>query len=338
MQQSDIIKFVKNILLLVILIAICDQLLGYGLQSLYFSLKKGQYAQTTYSIDSTSQDVVIFGSSRALHHYASTLLSEELNQSVYNAGRDGQFVPYYCALQDAVLKRKKPEVIILDVNVWEMAPNNEKYEKLSMLLPYFPKHPEIQKYVKEISAWETVKLLSRTYPYNSTLFVSIHNYLFAEKLPVDDFGYFPLERTMSKADFENYSVKKKIYDAKRAKQQIPLDEKAVQYYEYFLHQADSLGIKTYVIISPTLLREPATREKLLLEEVAKKYKNVAFLDYTSSPAFNDQYTKFSDEFHLNGTGAVEFTKLLVSEIRDDLAAPTLASNTLQTNSVSSTGK
>jgi hypothetical protein len=95
MQQSDIIKFVKNILLLVILIAICDQLLGYGLQSLYFSLKKGQYAQTTYSIDSTSQDVVIFGSSRALHHYASTLLSEELNQSVYNAGRDGQFVPYY---------------------------------------------------------------------------------------------------------------------------------------------------------------------------------------------------------------------------------------------------
>ena len=126
MQQSDIIKFLKNILLFVILVAICDQLLGYALDSLYFSLKKGQYAQTTYSIDSTKQEVMIFGSSRALHHYASTLLSKELNKTVYNAGRDGQFIPYYCALQDAVLKRKKPEVIILDVNVWEVAPNNEK--------------------------------------------------------------------------------------------------------------------------------------------------------------------------------------------------------------------
>ena len=229
MQQPDSIKFIRKFLIFIIVLFVCDRIIGYGLQTLYFSLKKGQYAQTSYAIETASPDLVVFGSSRALHHYASPELAEQLHCSVYNAGRDGQFIPYYCALEDVMLNRRKPKAIILDVNVWELAPNNEKYEKLAMLLPYIPRHPELKKYTNEISKWEYLKLYCKTYPYNSTLLISVHDYLFANKLPQDENGYFPLERTMNRWDFESYRKKKLVYDEKRARQHIPVDQKAVKY-------------------------------------------------------------------------------------------------------------
>jgi len=317
MRNPDIIKFGKSLLLFVIIIAVLDFTIGLSLEKFYFNLKKGQYAQTTYSIDSTSQDVIIFGSSRALHHYSSPILTEKFGSSLYNAGRDGQFIPYYCALQDAIFKRKHPKLIILDVNVWEIAPNDEKYEKLSMLLPYIHRHQELQKYIEEISEWENIKLVSRTYPYNSTVFVSLHDYLFSHNIPEDDNGYFPLDRTMSKNDFETYRVKKNIYDQKREKMNVPFDVKAIKYYEYFLNQVELLHIPTYVVISPTILKEPATKEKLLIESIASRYKYVKFLDYSGNKEYNDQYEKFADEFHLNTKGSTQFSIEIADYINKD---------------------
>lgn len=317
MQNADILKFAKSAVLFVIVMFLVDRLIGFSLEKLYFSLKKGQFAQTTYSIDSTNQDILIFGSSRALHHYSSPILSQKLGSSLYNAGRDGQFVPYYCALEDAIFKRKLPKLLILDVNVWEVAPNDEKYEKLSMLLPYIGRHPELNKYIKEISEWESVKLVSKTYPYNSTVFVSLHDFLFAKNIPEDDNGYFPLDRTMSKKDFDTYSIKKLTYDKKREGMKVPFDTKAIKYYEYFLNQVDSLKVPTYVVISPTILKEPSTKEKLLIENIAKRYKHVKFLDYSANPKYNNQYQKFADEFHLNAAGAQEFSEEFANYISQD---------------------
>jgi len=317
MLNKDIIKFGKSLLIFIVMMVVIDFIIGFSLEKLYFSLKKGQFAQTTFSIDSTNQEVIIFGSSRALHHYSSPIMIDKLGGSLYNAGRDGQFIPYYCALQDAILKRKKPELIILDVNVWEIAPNDEKYEKLSMLLPYINNHPELTKYIREISEWENVKLFSKTYPYNSTVFVSLHDYLFADKLPQDDNGYFPLDRTMSKKDFDTYRAKKIVYDEKREKMKVPFDVKAIKYYEYFLNQVDSLQIPTYVVISPTLLKEPATKEKLLIESIAKRYKYVRFLDYSGDQKYNNHFDKFADEFHLNTKGSTEFSYEISDYINKD---------------------
>jgi len=317
MRSNDFIKFGKSLVIFIIVMVTVDYVIGFSLEKLYFSLKRGQFAQTTFSIDSTNQDVIIFGSSRALHHYSSPIMAEKLGTNLYNAGRDGQFIPYYCALQDAILKRKIPKLIILDVNVWEIAPNDEKYEKLSMLLPYIHNHPEFLKYIKEISEWEHIKLFSKTYPYNSTVFVSLHDFLFSESLPKDDNGYFPLDRTMSLSDFNNYKAKKIIYDDKREKMKVPFDTKAIEYYDYFLKQVDSLGIPTYVVISPTILKEPSTKEKLLIERMAKSHKYVRFLDYSSDPEYNNQYQKFADEFHLNTQGATEFSYEISDYINND---------------------
>ncbi len=310
MRNSQAITFLKSLVVGVLLVVVLDYFLGTMARKLFFGLKYGQYAQMTYAIDSTTQDVIIMGSSRALHHYESSLLSEALNSTVYNAGRDGQFIPYNCALLDAITLRNKPKMVILDVNVWDLAPNNEKYEKMAMLLPYYSSHPEFLKYIKEIGKWEKLKLLSKSYPYNSTLFVTAYDYMFTKSDAESDNGYLPIRRTISAKDFEMYRKKKIIYDIKREEENVPFDQKAITYYSYFLDKVDELKIPTYIIISPTLLKEPKTKEKLRLETMAKTHSMVKFLDFSQDSAFNNHNEKFADEFHLNEAGANEFSLIL----------------------------
>jgi hypothetical protein len=315
MRKSSLIHFTKNIIIFVIVIFTLDRVFGFALEKFYFSLKTGQFAQNTYALDKASPDILIFGSSRALHHYSSKILSKKLNLSIYNAGRDGQFLPFYCASQEVILERKIPKIIILDVNIWELGPNESKYFKLSTLLPYVNEHPLLKKYTAEISEYENLKLISKTYPYNSTLLISVYDYINSDKLPQDDRGYYPLVRTVSEKEFKIYKVNQETYNQKRAKQDIKIDKKAVAYYRQFLKKTADLNIKTFVIISPTILKEPNSEEKSLLAEIAKEYKNVTFLDYTSDTLYNNKYQLFADEFHLNNIGADMFSENLVSIIK-----------------------
>lgn len=313
--NNNVIPFLKNLLLFVVIVFAVDWVIGFGLQKLYFSLQRGQYAQTTYALDKASPDILVFGSSRAQHHYSSKILSEETGLSIYNAGRDGQFLPYYCAVQDVVLERKIPKIIILDVNIWELGPNEQKYMKLAQILPYVAEHPILKKYTAEISEYENLKFISKTYPYNSTVLVSVYDHLFRDRNQLADRGYSALIGTVSEKMFNHYKTEKAIYDAKRAKQNIKIDEHAIAYYKQFLQKTKDLNIKTYVIISPTILKEPKSEEKSLLEIIAKNYSNVTFLDYAIDSTYNNHYQLFADEFHLNKQGAERFSLQLATMMK-----------------------
>nr|WP_294893890.1 hypothetical protein [uncultured Pedobacter sp.] len=315
MLNNNVILFFKNLLIFLAVVFVVDWAIGLGLEKLYFSLKHGQYAQNTYALDQASPDILVFGSSRAQHHYSSEILSKTLGLSIYNAGRDGQFLPYYCAVQDVILQRKIPKIIILDVNVWELGPNEQKYMKLAQLLPYVAEHPILKKYTADISEFENLKLISKTYPYNSTLLISVYDHLFKDEQPIDDRGYFPLIGQVTEQMFNKYKTEKDIYDKKRATQNIKIDQHAIAYYHQFLQKTKDLNIKTYVIISPTILKEPNTEEKSLLESIAKKYSNVTFLDYATDSTYNNHYQLFADQFHLNKQGSDQFSKELANLIK-----------------------
>jgi hypothetical protein len=149
-MKAAVIKFLTRLLFFLLILFLVDFALGSFLQIIYYNQTKGQFAQTTTSIDKTNQDILIFGSSRAVRHYSPEILTKKLKMSCYNVGRDAQMIPYDAAIQEAVFARYKPKMIILDVNSWELSPNDSKYEKLSILLPYVYNHPEFLKYLKTI--------------------------------------------------------------------------------------------------------------------------------------------------------------------------------------------
>ena len=320
MKNNTVIRFFIRLAAFLILLIAIDQLLGFTLKKLYFAQKVGQFSQTTFAVDSARADIMVFGSSRAVRHYATSILTDSLGLSSYNSGRDGQMIPYSTALLDVTLNRCTPKLIILDINPWELANNQSKYEKLSILLPYCATHPELIKYIKEISPYEQYKLYSQTYPYNSSLFILGSNALFPNSAKKDDRGYLPLTGQMTPAHLASYKAMMIERSVRTHLKKEVAEPKGIAYFKQFLSNTASHGVKTLVIISPTLLKnafelDNQTLERTLVEYIAQTYPNVHFLDFSNDPEFNEHPEKFSDEFHLNKQASAEYTKKVVATIK-----------------------
>ena len=61
--------FLLKLVVLFVIIFIFDYSVGNILRYFYFKQESGMPYRTTYSIEKTTADILIFGSSRANHHY-----------------------------------------------------------------------------------------------------------------------------------------------------------------------------------------------------------------------------------------------------------------------------
>jgi hypothetical protein len=229
-------------------------------------------------------------------------------------------IPYSTALEEVSLNRHKPKLIILDINPWELGINQGKYEKLTALLPYCDKHNELIKYIKDISPFETYKLLSKSYPYNSSTFILATNTLFPNSVKKDNFGYLPLDGKMTSTELKDYILRMNERSVRIHQKKNFVDEKAKNYFVDFLNFSFKNKIKTLVVISPTILNNPfeldnQIMQKKLIIGICGRYSNVTFVDYSTDFHFNYHPEKFSDVFHLNTQGSKEFSSILTSDIK-----------------------
>jgi len=320
MKNSPVTKFLVRLAAFGVILIVADYLVGLGLKKIYFSQRVGQYSQTTYALDSAKQDILIFGSSRAVRHYSPSIISKVSGLSCYNSGRDGLMIPYAAAVQEVSLKRHVPKMIILDISPRELGIDKSKYERLSILLPYCSRHQELLKYIKEVGPFEPDKLVSKTYPFNSSVFVLACNSLLAKSADKDDNGYVPLENAMTRHETDDYAKRMAARARKvRKKTEIP-EDKAIGYFKQFLDDAAKYNIKTLVVISPTILHNPfyldnQLLERNLIEKITGRYKNATFLDYSNDPRFNYHPEKFADYFHLNVRGSKEFSEIIAQDVK-----------------------
>ncbi|MFC7523365.1 hypothetical protein ACFQRK_05390 [Parapedobacter sp. GCM10030251] len=313
--MNGFLRFAKRLLIFILLVVAVDRIGGFVLKKLYFSQEKGQFSQITYSLDSTTHDVLVFGSSRAIRHYSPAILSEKLKKSVYNVGMDGQMIPYYAALQEVILNRYTPKMIILDVTPWELNAGEAKYHKLSALLPYVDEHPELLKYVSYSSDLEPVKLYSHIYPYNSSLFIGLYNFLLKNKLPDYANGYLPLERSMGEKGFKIQKANAVHEAAAEEKQKDIYDEKAIALLRQFLRKAEEKNIKTLVVVSPVIFSNSFNSTKLQkLRDIVADYPAVKFYDYSQDTNYTDKFQLYADIFHLNKKGAERYSSELAHDI------------------------
>ena len=97
------------------IVFLLDFSIGKTLRYFYFKQKCGRQYRATYAIEKTTADVLIFGSSRAYHHYVPGIIEDKMQQSCYNTGSPGQSLLFNYATLKAILKRYSPKLIVLDV-------------------------------------------------------------------------------------------------------------------------------------------------------------------------------------------------------------------------------
>ena len=276
------------------LLVLADQGIGYGLKWMYYHQKGGEYWSATCAIKQQEADVLILGSSRARHHYNPQILSDTLDMSVYNAGRDGCFLVYQWAQFRLMLDRYTPKVVILEVTPYDFNLNESDYERLSGLLPY-QDCLSFQEVIKEKSHWERWKCLSAVYPYNSQVLSLLTTLKTTGNIRPD--GFDPIEGSVeSPMDTGNGGASGSI------------DEEKVRLMGDIIDLCEKNNIALYMVTSPYFIHFTSSKTLDLVQQMCNK-RDVPYISFLNHPAFADG-SLYQTADHLNGEGADIFTSMV----------------------------
>ena len=299
-------KIILNLIIVLFVVFVLDFGIGRTLRHYYFNETSGFHFRTTYSIEKTQADILVFGSSRANHHYVPEVFMDKLKMTFYNTGRDGNGIFYQIGILSSVLKRYSPKLIIIDF--YEGFNKNENsYNGLESLLPYCITHEEIRRIIEQKSSTEKIKLMSEIYPFNSQILsIGIGNLEINKKRNAEDKGYVPLYKEwQSKIDSLTNA---QIYD---------IDSSKVLAFREFVKLAKQSKAKVLVIYSPIYQKYDKKQEITICANICYS-ENVSFWDYSKNNLFLNNNRLFNDVSHLNNTGAKLFSELVVSKIKKEI--------------------
>lgn len=311
-------KLFTKIGLILVLLAIVDVLAGVALDWLRDHSPDGRYYKTKYSLETCNEDVVVVGSSRGEINYVSQILEDSLGMSCWNASRGGQGTPYFRAIQEGILARYAPKVVILNVddNDLESPPN---YEHAGVLRPFYQSCPPIRPVLDKTSTFEWLLLKSRLYAYNSSFYYLIRPY-FVQGLDgkTSDKGWKPrLEKMAASIDGKLEPEPPKV----------PVHEESVALFETLVQKFRERGCQIFFVVSPNFGRTVGHSSAIEYLREQSKEHNIPLFVYSNDTAFITKPDYFVDPDHLNVEGAEIFTKHLVRQIKPY----TLTDNQLSTN-------
>lgn len=296
--MKDFKRFLKKLVLLVIVLIILDYLIGAAFKHYYFKQKVGLFYRITYIIDSTKADLLIFGSSRANHHYVPSVFENKVHETAYNCGSDGYNLIFHAAAISAILERHIPKQVVIDLTPNELSQSEEG--RLSQLLPYSD-NPAIRPFIKYNGKFESYKMLSKMYPYNSAFITILFNSFSSDRSRNGDKGFFKLTNKMAFHPREVY-VDDKIRESR------------IKILDDLLKKLNEKHVKVSLVISPSYYSFAAPySEAGIIEELSHKYSNVRFFNYENDPAFVDPRL-FNDDLHLNYDGAYKFSEDLAGKL------------------------
>jgi hypothetical protein len=254
-------------------------------------------------LDSTKADVIILGSGRAHAHYVPDIMEKKLGLTCFNTGMDGNYLPNNYAVYRSIINRYTPKIILLDIrNLNELFVGSGGYEQISTLLPYYKDNEEIRSIIALKSKHERIKLISKIYPFNSSLLIIIKGLLGEEDIS-ELKGYRPFHGNLTGVTIPHKEEVNKEKDFEK-----------IEILEAIASECKALNVRLVFIQSPLYTLVEQGEGVTLINEIAGKY-DTEFWDYINDTTFlKPEY--FRDIEHMNDLGAREFTKEIAARISD----------------------
>jgi len=296
-------KFITNLLIFVVAVAIGDFVLGGALGQWRSHHSKGTVGNLEYAYRSCHDDILIFGPSRAAHHYVPRLLDDSLHLSSFNMGRDAMGILYHYGVWSMVRQYHKPRLIIYEFSQVDYFHFSDNKIFTKELRPYMDV-PGVAEVVEEVDSTEQVKTLSQLYRNNSQFFeIFFGDRMFNEM----EKGYEPYYGHLDKAP----EVEPPTYT---------LCPMKLRFLEKFIQQTQADHVQLVFMISPFFLGDfqPYPAEVVQLFE---KY-HVTYYNNSCLPGFTGNKALFISNKHLNNVGAERYTRAIVPQIREVISPKT----------------
>lgn len=262
---------------------------------------KGDYGRSNYICNQTHQDVLIFGSSRAIHHYDPDVFGEHLGMTCYNCGEDGMGIILSYGRYRMISKRYNPKLIIYDIESGFDILKGDNTKYLGYLMPFYNREG-IDSIFFNVDANERFKMRSSLYRYNSKFLNIIAQYLSKSSVTARIYKFSPLQSSMVHEPME-----------KRETTSCEYDKIKLYYLTKFITDCRKNGTDIIFTVSPWYKASPNVSIFAPVYALCKKYHIQIFNHFCDGRFVHDKQL-FHDEAHLNQKGAELFSKMLAEEI------------------------
>mgnify|MGYP002625715939 FL=1 len=297
-------KFLLRIAIFFAILFIIDRVAGYTFSYMSKHSKGGYVGHHNYITDGVHEDILIFGSSRAIHHYNPQILVDSLGLSCYNCGQDGNGILLYYGWWQIIKEHYKPKIIIYDIATsFDLHVGEDNHKYLGWLKESYER-ANIREIFDAVDKTEKYKMMSQMYRYNSKFHQIAADFVYPLYV-VKANGFLPLQ-----GEVDTMRIKKKNDSApvKKAK----FDPLKIEYLNKFIDETDS--VKLIFTVSP--MWYGINPEHLSAIKDICQQRDIPFVDFSNDPKYVHNNVYFKDGSHLNARGADEFTRDLIRELKN----------------------
>ena len=249
-----------------------------------------------------TEDILVFGSSRGLHHYNTRMMTDSLGIPCYNCSEDGQGIILNYARLRMIQQRHNPKILIYDIEPAYDIYQDDNHRYINWLKIH-SNQSGIMDIISSVDQTEKYKQVSRLYRYNSKLILLLLSLKHLNDRDDYNTGYIPLYGKLTEQQKQiNPSISSTQIDTLK------------------LHYMESL-IKSLPVTKILFVISPAWHGKdkdyfKPIDQLCQKYK-IELIDYSDNPKYlhNDEY--YNDVLHLNNIGADEFTRDIIARLKKE---------------------
>jgi hypothetical protein len=295
-------KILFKLAIFVALLMLFDRCYGQLCQYLVSHPSGGAMKLDQYVCDSAKADLLVFGSSKAQNQYDPKILEDTLGMSVFNCGYHGMGVIFHYGRWKIISQRYVPKVIVYEfLPILDMMVRDDNSIYINPLRPYYGKVSGVDSIFWSVDRTERYKMLSKTYQYHSPLeYLSSYS---SKDWYRNGYGC-PLNTVLNP---QTVKYETPIYS---------IDSLKLHYMERFIREVSS-QCQLIMVVSPMYSFHEDYGGLTNLKELCAAY-NVPVLDHFCDEEFVDSAQLYVDMAHLNRTGSVKWSKMIASEIKNNI--------------------
>lgn len=301
-------KFLLHLLAFALLIVGIDQIGGRVLLKLYSSAKKDYPAKFLHVAHEGTEDVIIYGSSRAFRHYDPAVIQEESGLTAFNAGNQGNGVVFAYGLYQVSRAHHVPKVAIIDIYYeYDLMPTHANTRFIDLLKPFYGESSDLQGYFRRIDPWTPLTMQSMLYRTNSQLFTILKSQRGDNNLPN---GFEPLPIPPQAID-ENLTVPHLDFTT---------DSSKIHVMEDMIELMKNDGVQVILSFAPVWHNLEYFPFRDSIASIAHRHQ-VEFWDFSTNEGLSAK--DFHDLGHLNSEGANRFSHFVGQRLKNKLSCSPL---------------
>ncbi len=290
-------RYLRNIVLFFIAIAVADILFGIACQYMNNHAKGGGIKTRHYICMESNEECLVFGSSRANHHYIPHIIEDSLGLTCFNTGVDGNGIIFCYGTLRMITNRYSPQLIIYDVSGFDLyEDDNMKY--LDLLKPYYYESG-IDSIFWSVEPKTRLMMCSNFYRYNTTCIRILGDFLHPMQTSSD--GFVPLHKVMDYEPELNETSDRTV------------DSLKIHFFKEFIQLAQESGIRLVCCVSPSYLGTPLDVKYQPVKDLCDQH-GVPFIYDGDDEVISINKKYFSDRTHLNENGAEIYTERIMKKI------------------------